>query len=46
MTEYPCAEILVQGSKITAIGPDLFKPQEADVRVIDVSCKLVMPGLI
>lgn len=46
MTELPCADILVQGSKITALGPNLSEPQETDLRVIDASGKLAMPGLI
>ncbi len=46
MTEYPCADILVQDSKITALGPDLPDPPEADLRVIDARGKLAMPGLI
>src|SRR5512139_2602303 len=46
MTEYPSADILVQGSKITALGPDLPEPQMADLRVIDARGKLAMPGLV
>ena len=46
LTEYPCADILVQGSKIAAIGTDLPEPQETDLRVIDARGKLAMPGLI
>jgi 5-methylthioadenosine/S-adenosylhomocysteine deaminase len=46
LTEYGCADILVQGSKITAIGANLPHPQESDLRVIDASGKLAMPGLV
>jgi 5-methylthioadenosine/S-adenosylhomocysteine deaminase len=48
LREYDCADILVQGSRITAIGPDLPMPQEMDpeARVIDAAGKLAMPGLI
>ena len=46
LTEYGCADILVEGSKITAIGPDLPQPPEPDLRVIDARGKLVMPGLV
>jgi 5-methylthioadenosine/S-adenosylhomocysteine deaminase len=48
MREYDCADILVQGSKIAAIGSGLPIPQETDteIRVIDASGKLAMPGLI
>src|SRR5690349_20520151 len=48
MREYDRADILVQGSKIIAVGPDLPIPQETDsqVRVINAAGKLIMPGLI
>lgn len=46
LTEYDCADILVQGSKITAIGQNLPVPEEIGLRIIDARNKLVMPGLI
>jgi 5-methylthioadenosine/S-adenosylhomocysteine deaminase len=48
MREYERADILVQGSKITAIGPDLPEPQDAntELRIINAGGKLAMPGLI
>ena len=46
LTEYDCADILVQESRITAIGPNLHYPQESELRVIDASGKLAMPGLV
>ena len=46
LTEFDCADLLVQGSKITAIGSNLPHPQESDLRVIDASGKLAMPGLV
>ncbi len=45
--EYDQADILVQGTKITAIGPNLPVPQDdPDLRVIDGANKLAMPGLV
>ncbi len=46
-TEYAKADLLVEGSKIAAIGPDLAiaQPGPGD-RVIDASGKLLMPGLV
>jgi len=46
LTEYDCADILVQGSKISAVGPNLARPPELELRVIDASGKLAMPGLV
>ena len=46
-TEYECADILVQGTKIVEIGRGLTPAEgEHDLRVIDGSSKLVMPGLV
>lgn len=46
-TEFDCADILVNGSVIEAIGPDLKLPQGADdAQVIDARGRLAMPGLI
>ena len=46
-TEYQKADILVEGSKITAIVENLGLPEgTADLRVIDASAKLAMPGLV
>ena len=46
-TEHDSADILVRGSKIEAIGPNLPEPAgEADLRVIDARGMLAMPGLI
>jgi len=42
--EYPRADILIESDKIAAIGADL--PQVGDVKVIDATGKLAMPGLI
>jgi cytosine/adenosine deaminase-related metal-dependent hydrolase len=43
-SEHACADILVDGALIAAIGPDLA-PDNID-RVIEARGKLVMPGLI
>ncbi len=43
--EYERADILVDGTQITAIGPDL-QAGGPGVRVIDASGKLAMPGLV
>lgn len=46
-TEHACADILVDGARIAAIGPDLAQTQAAaGARVVDASGKLAMPGLI
>ncbi len=44
--EHPRADILVRGTRIAAIGPDLEAPAGEDVRVIDAAGQLAMPGLI
>jgi 5-methylthioadenosine/S-adenosylhomocysteine deaminase len=46
LTEFDCADILIQGAKISAVGPNLPELPEADLRVIDASGKLAMPGLV
>jgi len=47
LSEYNKADILIKGTKITEIGPDLpVPPGEEDLRVIDASGKLAMPGLV
>jgi 5-methylthioadenosine/S-adenosylhomocysteine deaminase len=47
LTELDCADILVRGSKIEAIGRDLPVPEDdPDLRIINAAGKLVMPGLI
>ena len=42
--EYACANILIDGSRISAIGEDVAHPSPD--RVIDARGKLAMPGLI
>jgi 5-methylthioadenosine/S-adenosylhomocysteine deaminase len=49
--EYDCADVLVQGRKIVAVGPDLdmsglVNVGPEDIEEIDGAGKLVMPGLI
>src|SRR5262245_26500335 len=45
-SEYPCADILIDGDKIAAIGAGpLQNAADAD-QVIDAAGKLAMPGLI
>jgi cytosine/adenosine deaminase-related metal-dependent hydrolase len=47
LTELDRADILVQGTKIAAIGKDLPVPESADgLKIIDASGKLAMPGLV
>jgi 5-methylthioadenosine/S-adenosylhomocysteine deaminase len=47
MKEYDRADILIEGSRISAIGPDLPMPaEEREVRIIDASGMLAMPGLV
>jgi len=47
LKEYSRADILVRGTKIAALGPDLPVPQnEPDLRIIDAAGKLAMPGLV
>jgi 5-methylthioadenosine/S-adenosylhomocysteine deaminase len=43
-TDWPRADVLVEGRRITAVGPDLTIPPGAEV--IEAAGKLVMPGLI
>lgn len=43
-TEWPRADVLIEGRRIAAVGPDL--PVPPGTEVIDGSGKLVMPGLI
>lgn len=46
-TEYACADILVEGSKIIQIGENLPVPENNDhLRVINANGKLAMPGLV
>ena len=46
-TEYENADILVEGTKISAVGKNLTFPDGIrDVRVIDASNMLAMPGLV
>src|SRR5512135_1610196 len=45
-TEFSSADILVQGTKITAIDNHLDYPQDPNLRVIDAGGKLAMPGLV
>ncbi|MDI6695275.1 MAG: amidohydrolase family protein [Anaerolineales bacterium] len=45
-SEYEHADILVEGSKITAIGTNLAQARDPGLRVIDASGKLAMPGLV
>jgi 5-methylthioadenosine/S-adenosylhomocysteine deaminase len=45
-TEIDRADILVEGTKIAAIGPDLPAPKGQPVKTIDATNKLAMPGLI
>src|SRR5262245_12121584 len=42
--EYPRADILVDGTTISAIGPD--RPVPPDAKIIEAAGKLAMPGLI
>ena len=46
LTEYRLRRYPGAGIKITAIGSNLPPPQESDLRVIDASGKLAMPGLV
>jgi 5-methylthioadenosine/S-adenosylhomocysteine deaminase len=47
LTEYSRADILIRGTKIVAIAPDIDPGSgNSPVREVDASNKLVMPGLI
>jgi 5-methylthioadenosine/S-adenosylhomocysteine deaminase len=41
--DFPRGDVLVEGEKIVAVGPDLG---EVDAEVVDASGQIVMPGLI
>jgi len=41
---YPKAVVLINNDKITAVGPDLDVPKDADI--IDASDKIILPGFI
>src|SRR5512135_1296518 len=45
-SEYSRADILIEGSTIAAIGPDLHAPPNADLRIVDATGWLAMPGLV
>lgn len=45
-TEFERADILVEGTKIVAVGPNLPVPTGRPVRVVDAGNKLAMPGLV
>jgi 5-methylthioadenosine/S-adenosylhomocysteine deaminase len=45
-TEYPRADILIDGAVIVAIGPDLPVPEGGPLRIIEAAGKLAMPGLV
>jgi 5-methylthioadenosine/S-adenosylhomocysteine deaminase len=45
-TEHARADVLVEGTRIAAVGPDLEVPPALEVRLIDGTGHLVMPGLI
>ena len=45
-TELDRADILVQGTKISAIGRDLQVPTDRPVKIVDATNKLAMPGLV
>jgi cytosine/adenosine deaminase-related metal-dependent hydrolase len=46
-SEYPSADILIQGKTITAIGPNLPLPKnDPDLKVIEAEGLLAMPGLV
>lgn len=40
------ADILVDGNRITAIGPEIFNPSDENVLVFDVSGKTIVPGFV
>ncbi|MBT3360295.1 MAG: amidohydrolase family protein [Rhodospirillales bacterium] len=46
-TELGCANVLVRDGRIAAVGPDVQPPAaQSDIRIIDASGHLLMPGLI
>ncbi|MBE9100758.1 amidohydrolase family protein [Vacuolonema iberomarrocanum] len=46
-TEFPCADILIEGSQIRAIAPNLPVPEpQPDLQIIDARGMLAMPGLV
>lgn len=45
-TELDRADILVEGTKISAIGRDLPVPTDRPVKIVDATNKLAMPGLV
>src|SRR5215470_8734895 len=45
-TDYTRADILIEGSRIAAIGPDLPAPQAAGFKTVDAAGWLAMPGLV
>lgn len=46
-TEWPCADIVVQGTRVVAIGPQVADAWQGPVdRTMDASGLLAMPGLI
>ncbi len=45
-TEYLQADILIEGAQITAIAPGLAVPPDPDLRIIEATGLLAMPGLI
>jgi len=45
-TEHLRADILIEGSRIAAIGPDLPAPRAAGFRIVDAAGWLAMPGLV
>src|SRR5262245_29816425 len=45
-TEHPRADILIEGSRIAAIGLDLPAPPAAGFRTVDAAGWLAMPGLV
>ena len=47
LSEFERADILIRGSKIESIGPDLVIPEnEPNLRIINATGKLAMPGLV
>jgi dihydroorotase len=40
------ADVLIQNGKITAVGPQLRAPKQPDVKVIDATGLLVLPGFV